>query len=88
MSLINFFLTVLSMNVIFNRVTAQEKKQLRKLENKGKALMRAETAVILLKEQILSPPPPPRPRELLGGFEVIRLKRYWTCRDVNFLNMP
>ena len=34
------------MNVIFNRVTTQEKKQLRKLENKGKALMRAETAVL------------------------------------------
>ena len=46
MSLIKFVLTVLSMNVIFNRVTAQEKKQLGKLENKGKALMRAETAVL------------------------------------------
>ena len=45
MSLIKFFLTVLSMNVIFNRVTAQDKKQLRKLENKGKAFMRPETAV-------------------------------------------
>ena len=45
MSIIKFFLTVLSMNVIFNRVTAQEKKQLRKLDNKGKAFMRPEIAV-------------------------------------------
>ena len=37
---------VLSMNAILNRVTQDEKKQIRKLETKGKALIRANAAVI------------------------------------------
>ena len=37
---------VLSMNAILTRVTQDEKKQIRKLETKGKALIRANAAVI------------------------------------------
>ena len=44
--LMKILLAMLSMNVIFNRVSVQEKKQLRNLENKGKALLRAEAAAV------------------------------------------
>ena len=46
MTLMKILLAMRSMNVVFNRVSVQEKKQLRKLENKGKALLRAEAAVV------------------------------------------
>ena len=46
MTLMKILLAMLSMNMVFNRVSVQEKKQLRKLENKGKALLRAEAAVV------------------------------------------
>ena len=46
MTLMKILLTVLSMNVVFNRIPVQKKKQLRKLEAKGKALLRAEAAVV------------------------------------------